>query len=115
MKLITFLTNHTWLPSSDTATPNNTPGNYTEKECVPGRLLEKAVLVILKKNKPDSDDEEQTNDDVAAQEARGQDVEQTRTSLESLLRIAGLFDQDEDTSKHLKRWRSNFLCRPSGH
>ena len=60
-------------------------------------------MTILKNNKLDSDDEEQTNDDIATQEARWQDAEQIRTSIESLLRMILEEDGDEDTSNHFKR------------
>ena len=61
-------------------------------------------MAIQKKVKESGEDEE-TNDDIAAQEARGQGAGHTRTSLESLLRLLSLLDKDDDeeTSTHLKR------------
>ena len=57
-------------------------------------------MTILRKMK-ESDGDEDTNDGIAAQEARGQGAD--HTSIESLLRI--LFDEDEDenTSTHFKK------------
>ncbi|KAK2152648.1 hypothetical protein NP493_2416g00000 [Ridgeia piscesae] len=87
-----------------TTPPTDTYGNYTGNGCVAGRLLERAVMAIQKKVKESGEDEE-TNDDIAAQEARGQGAGHTRTSLESLLRLLSLLDKDDDeeTSTHLKR------------
>jgi len=85
--------NLTWLPTPGTAPPDETHGNYTDKECVAGRLLEKALKTILSKMKESDDDE--TNDGIAAQEARGQGAD--HTSIERLLRM--LLDVDEDNDE----------------